>query len=575
MASTKPVFDNLSLKKRLGNTPHRFICYAYPQGVTNVNEVQDVSRDITESFLRSVKYAGIPITADHGDWDWSANDYKRAPRKLGEVVDAWFDEQGRLMLEFELPPTFSNQIESRLIRDGLRGDVSLAFITEQLDPSGPHTQRLDHIAITEKGNQPQTHIVAGTVPHADNPVFLANPDLLKQSNIAMLRVNRLVGGIVDRMSGDVGGEAPTPSAVIDAAPAAAPTPTPTRAIVANSQEFARQNAAATSNKITNDRGYIPPPSGQSTSATIPLRFYRPPLNTTMSSEAATIPVGAPADGAAQAAAAPIPVAAAQPTQQPQETAAPMDEIPSDADVFEMLKNSTESLAQQQREMAELRAQLEAERRQRQADETRAVLEAFREAYREIPDEILNEYQDTRDTPQVLGDHLSALPADVGMRFSKAIRVMAANSHAKARELEEARQAAVMANQGKSAAEMEQQRLRDEAALARKKETWRAILNLKTQNATSHVNATQPSQQQSYTPAVPNYNTVTPPSVAIFANSADSQRFSGGSLPMPPSSTASPAVKRSFLETMETPCEPGTAWNSASAKRQRMNETLKL
>lgn len=582
----KPVWSNLSRMKKFGTGKHRFTAYAYPVGVRDLSEVKQPAFDITEEFMRSQDYRGVPITLQHGDWDRAKGDFRVRPMQLGKVIDFRFDERGKLLVDFELEGTTFNQIQARLIRDGRLGDVSVAFITDPPDANGRMVQRVHHIALCEEGNQPGTHIIGGRVANVENGLFLAHADLVKESPIAMHSIDNITGGALSgggSSAGTVSGVDKTDSGAVYA-PVSCSQPALASAvptIAAFSREFAAFQTSGTakphvvtSNKNISASGYIP--NGSITRSSISHPFTPRAMDSSSSPAAGTGLPSTDLTGATTAAHDHGSALADPATATPESLAV----LPSEADIVSQLEETTHKALQYGQENQQLKQELAALREererllaQRQSDVTQSIVDGLNEVYSQIPDEVLVALGDSRDTPKTLAAEIPKMPPHVAACYANSLRVMAANSRARAQEAEEARAAALSVQGEKSAVEMERARLQAAADHAARVQRMQNILRLRQQ-----VNAfEQPTAQPAAAPAVPipqyhapasaaaNTQTYNVPMIAANSFSSNYQR---GALPM----ESTPSIKRtandpSFLDSLTVPSPIGQGLSSSVAKKQ--------
>lgn len=113
---------------------------------------------------------GHPITTDHSEWInyvhpngvMSCHCTKPAMR-IGQIVSAHIDEQGRMCGTARLDPTTLGFMEAAKIHGGEKPDVSIGvYATRQVvDGKAVVTFSLDHVALVRTGKGFGTHIVSG------------------------------------------------------------------------------------------------------------------------------------------------------------------------------------------------------------------------------------------------------------------------------------------------------------------------------------------------------------------------------------------------------------------------------
>jgi hypothetical protein len=617
LAMFRPPTGNLDRRKVLSNENHRFLCRAFPRGVDNPADIKNRISQVPHEALCNMNFIGLAMTSDHGEFDYTGKkDFTRHPRKIGEVVEQFYNEDGDLVLVFELPSTTNNQFLVNEIRSGALNDVSVCFGVNDNNGSSVHIPH--HVALTNQGAQKETHILGGKIQNSDQPYFVAHPHVTARSLLTLQKLDKILDGTLSNRrptedtplantesTSSSASQAtfaspkdaapyadpsqsnpatsfdnspltlhqPTPSNSTTAIPSSSTTPSPAAPIISafayRDQSLLRGALRVTSNKNISTTGYIPSPIKKVSSAANHKvrRSIIPFSSPIMEPSGAPSAISTPAFGSTGTA---MDQSAAPATATPTFSTTPADpangsgmavdpndpaafnEMPSEDDAFDGWKKSEERRIAAETRAAEIEERYNQLLAQRRQDDTATATRSLSEIFSKIPDEVFQERGVDRAVGERIANAVATFDPSLAQDFASGYSLISAHSAVQQRELEEAVMRANIATGQRDTAHGAQLEYQRKEAMQRRLETYRDIQRLQGHNIAT---------PQTSTPAQPTNNQNNQPRMQQQQQYQQSQYQNG----FPSSSSPSPSSMQPQSQSSFSPSPASSSLPAASGK----------
>lgn len=247
---TKLAKDNLPLSDKLESF---IVAVVYPGGIRPA-DIKAASQltELTPEQIRILvpKLKGKPFTSTHGIARHDdTKEFVVPPIRIGTIEEATLDEEGRMLALIKIDSTPEGIFTAAKIANGIYPDVSMMHYSRTYFDEGKMGIDIEHVAATDKGYEPQTHIL-GYFPKDDPKgyrIFKADTGLIGKAAVRLLAPAAAQSGCLGALKDICEIFEKRPEAAPDPEPEPAPAepaPEPTPVEPASSDQMEVESAPA-------------------------------------------------------------------------------------------------------------------------------------------------------------------------------------------------------------------------------------------------------------------------------------------------------------------------------------------